>query len=111
MADEIREFLAKNNLSQYVNKFIELGYDDLTQLLDMSSDEITDVMKEVTLYDKPGHRKRFVSAIQILSSKSKHGVPDEDRANQSTTTMSSASRNVEICKCLCFNMFYIFIAK
>ncbi len=105
MADEIRTFLEKNNLSQYVNKFLELGYDDLKQLLDMQQEEIIDVLKEVALYDKPGHRKRFVSAIQILSSKTKHGVQDKDTASQCTTPMSSASHNVTTCKCIYFNMF------
>jgi hypothetical protein len=60
---------------------MELGYDDLKQLLDMQPEEIIDVLKEVALYDKPGHRKRFVSAIvpiEILSSKTKHGVQDKD---------------------------------
>jgi hypothetical protein len=57
MADKIRTFLEKNNLSQYVNKFMELGYEDLKQLFDMQPEEIIDVFKEVALYDKPGHRK------------------------------------------------------
>jgi NADH:ubiquinone oxidoreductase subunit F (NADH-binding) len=37
------------HLSQYVNKFMELGYDDLKQLLDMQPEEIIDVLKEVAL--------------------------------------------------------------
>jgi hypothetical protein len=54
---------------------MELGYDDLKQLLDMQPEEIIDVLNEVALYDKPGHRKRFyISAIEILSSMNKHGV-------------------------------------
>ena len=57
MEDEIRTFLEKKNLSQYVNKLLELGYDDLKQLLDMQQEEIIDVLKELTLYDKSGHRK------------------------------------------------------
>jgi NADH:ubiquinone oxidoreductase subunit F (NADH-binding) len=66
MADKIQTFLEKNNLSQYVNKFMELGYDDLKQLLDMQPEEIIDVLKEVVLYGKSGHqchRKRFLSAF------------------------------------------------
>jgi hypothetical protein len=33
MADKIQTFLEKDNLSQYDNMFMELGYDDLKQLL------------------------------------------------------------------------------
>ena len=105
MAEEFRAFLQKNSLSQYVNKFMELGYDDLKQLLDMPPEEITDVMKEVALYDKPGHRKRFASAMAISISKTKHGVPDSDTASQCTTTMPNASHDVRTCKSICFNMF------
>jgi hypothetical protein len=107
MADTIRTFLEKNNLSPYVNKFIlEFGYDDLKQLLDMQPEEIIDVLKEVALYDKPGHRKRFVSAIEILSSKTKHGVQDKDTASQCTTSMSSISHKyITTCKYIYFNMF------
>ena len=105
MVDEIRAFLEKNNLLQYINEFIELGYDDLKQLLDMSSDETADVMEKVTLYDKPGHRKRFVFALQILCPKDKHEVPDGEKAI-CTTIRSSASCNVSSCKsALNCNMF------
>jgi hypothetical protein len=115
MADEIQTFLEKNNLSQYVNKFMELGYDDLKQLLDMQPEEIIDVLKEVVLYGKSDHqchRKRFIylhSAIEILSSKTKHGVQDKDMASQCTTPMSSVSHKyVTTCKYIYINMFKTF---
>ena len=101
MADEVRAFL-ENNLPQHVNKFMELGYDDLKQLLDMPPEEITNVMKEVALYDKPGHQKRFVSAMEILSSKTKHGAPDSDTASQCTIIMPNVSHDVRTCKSTCF---------
>ena len=70
---EVREILAKHNLSQYADKFIDLGYDDMVQLQEMSADELNTVMKEVGIFGKPSHRKRFASAVQILNSKSTHG--------------------------------------
>ena len=75
----------------------------------MQPEEIIDVLKEVVLYDKSGHqchRKRFVSAIEILSSKTKHGVQDKDTASQCTTPMSSVSHKyVTTYKYIYFNMF------
>ena len=77
----MRDFLGKNNLNQYANKFFDLGYDDMVQLQEMSSDELAEVIKEVGIFEKPGHRKRFTSALQILSSKSKHGIPSTVNAS------------------------------
>ena len=57
----------KNNLNQYVDKFFDLGYDDMVQLQEMPSDELAEVMKEVGIFEKPCPRKRFTSALQILS--------------------------------------------
>ena len=42
----------------------------------MSSEEPDETMQDVGLNSKPGHRKQFVAAIQMLSSQPKHGVPD-----------------------------------
>ncbi|CAB3997854.1 ---NA--- [Paramuricea clavata] len=111
MADKIQTFLEKNNLSQYVNKFMELGYDDLKQLLDMQPEEIMDVLKEVVLYDKSvisvSENDFYLhSAIEILSSKTKHGVQDKNMASQPTTPMSSVSHKyVTTCKYIYFNIF------
>ena len=73
MMDEVRDFLEKNNLNHYADKFLYLGYDDMTQLQEMPSHELAYVMKEIGIFERPGHRKRFISALQILNSKSKHG--------------------------------------
>jgi hypothetical protein len=40
MASEIREFLEKNNLSQYFDNFIDQGYDDMDQILSMASNPL-----------------------------------------------------------------------
>ena len=71
--EEIKDFLEKNNLAQYYDSFLNLGYDDLPQLLEMTLEDLKDVMTEVGLIHKPGHRKPFVAVLQILNSKSKHG--------------------------------------
>ena len=42
----------------------------------MSSEEPDETMQDVGLNSKPGHRKQFVAAIQMLSSQPEHEVPD-----------------------------------
>ena len=84
-SNEIKNFLERNNLAQYYDSFLNLGYDDLPQLLDMSVEELSGVIAEVGLVHKPRHRKRFVAALQILNSKSKHKEP-----NQLDTIVQSA---------------------
>ena len=59
---EVRDFLQKHNLQQYADKFIELGYDDLSQLQGMLMEELKDVLKDADIF-KPGHQKRFLAAI------------------------------------------------
>ncbi len=58
----MRDFLGKNHLNQYANKLFDPGYDDMVQLQEISSDELAEVIKEVGIFEKPGHRKRFTSA-------------------------------------------------
>eukprot|EP00794_Sanderia_malayensis_P004309 gene4308-4880_t len=75
--EEVRSFLERNNLSHYVNHFLNEGYDDLSQIVDMVDkySELESLMKDVQMFQKPGHRKRFVATIQILASKTQHGEP------------------------------------
>ena len=76
-SEEVRSFLERNNLSQYLNNFLNEGYDDLSQIVEMADkySELECLMKDVQMFQKPGHRKRFVAAIQILASKTQHGEP------------------------------------
>lgn len=75
--EEVRSFLERNNLGQYLNNFLNEGYDDLNQIVSIADNysELESLMKDVEMFPKPGHRKRFVAAIQILASKSQHGEP------------------------------------
>ena len=45
--EEIREWLKKYKLRKYYNKFIEHGYDDLDQLLDLSPEKLEHFQKAV----------------------------------------------------------------
>ena len=75
--EEVRIFLERNNLSYYLSSFLKEGYDDLNQIISMADNysELESMMKDVHMFEKPGHRKRFVAAIQILASRSQHGEP------------------------------------
>jgi hypothetical protein len=60
MASEIREFLEKNNLSQYFDNFIDQGYDDMDQILSMASNplELNSLMKDVAMFEKTRTQKK-----------------------------------------------------
>lgn len=85
--EDVQKFLEKNNLSQYFDNFVDQGYDDLDQILSMvnCNSELTSLMQDVGIYDKPGHRKRFTAALEILSSKIEHGEPSENKSKDATT--------------------------
>lgn len=77
--DKVEEFLEQNNLSQYLDKFIEEGYDNFGQIISMadSAEELEGLMKDVGMFYKFGHRKRFVAAVHVVSSKNKNGEPTD----------------------------------
>ncbi|CAB3978156.1 NAB region 1 [Paramuricea clavata] len=102
MASEIREFLEKNNLSQYFDNFIDQGYDDMDQILSMASNplELNSLMKDVAMFEKPGPKKRFFGAVQILASKVEHrGAVESPETGLNVSESNQGSANdVSICE-------------
>ena len=85
--EDVQQFLEKNKLSQYVASFSDQGYDDMDQILSIATcnSELTSLMQDVGIFDKPGHRKRFTAALEILSSKIEHGEPSQNESKDNTT--------------------------
>ena len=65
--NEVHAFLHKSNLGQYFKSFIEQGYNDFKQIISFSNlfQELDNMMKDVGLLSKPGHKKRFLVAVKI----------------------------------------------
>jgi hypothetical protein len=63
MADKIKELLKEANLSQYFDKFMDKGYNDLNHIISMANSavELEGLMKDVGMFNKSCHRKRFCS--------------------------------------------------
>ena len=57
----------KHNLSQYLESFINNGYDDMQQLVSLSQEELEEVVSDVGMTMKC-HIKRFIAAISIRKS-------------------------------------------
>ncbi len=74
--EKVRIFLDKCNLSQYFSIFSEQGYDDFDQIVQITKnvEEIESFLKDVGLDTKPGHKRRFIAAVQIEASKTDHGL-------------------------------------
>ena len=70
---EVEGFLLQNNLSCYTEAFINAGYDDIKQIKDIvaSTDkaETETFLQDVGLHLKPGHKRRFIAGVQVLSAK------------------------------------------
>ena len=61
---------------QYYGNFIEQGYDDLNQIIEICKnvEEIESFLKGVGLVTKPGHKRRSIAAIKIEISKADQGL-------------------------------------
>ena len=70
LCTSVAEWLNTINLSQYSEKFLDNGYDDLQQLIKMHSENLAEVSRDVDLVSKKGHLKRFHAAIEELKNAS-----------------------------------------
>ena len=59
---EMKEFLRLSDLSQYVDVFQDMGYDNLDHLFSMNRSELMDLRQIVNM--KPGHFARLLRSIQ-----------------------------------------------
>ena len=84
MAENIRDFLTENNLLRYYDRFISNGYDDMNQLLNVKLSEHEEVCKDLDFFNIIGHRKRFLTAIRIASSKLKNQLATSTSAPPTT---------------------------
>ena len=74
--EKVRLFLENNHLNQYYGNFIEQGYDDLNQIIEICKnvEEIESFLKDVGLVTKPGHKRRSIAATKIEISKADQGL-------------------------------------
>ena len=61
----------------------------------MSSEELDEAMQDVGLNSKPGHRKRLVATIQMLSSQSKDRVPDCNMQDLPSSSTANTAEHVD----------------
>ena len=66
---DVSSLLKDAKLRQYEEIFFDKGYDDLEHIMSMTEIDINDLLFDVGLDNKPGHRKRFLAALNIYRSK------------------------------------------
>ena len=71
MAEKIEIFWLKI-IWRCIMRLISNGYDDMNQLLNMTSSEHVEVCKDLGFFHMIGHRKRFLAVIRIASRKLKN---------------------------------------
>ena len=80
--EEIREWLKKYKLRKYYNKFIEHGYDDLDQLLDLSPEKLEHFQKAVGMDNLEGHIERLHPATAIENLIWNNPLPVKDKQEE-----------------------------
>ena len=84
----VRVWLESNKLTEYFQEFIDKGYDDLEEILQMSDDLLDELTIDVGIAEKPNHLRRFKSAVAT-----KKGLEKEQTESISKTDKSSLSKS------------------
>ena len=46
-------------------KVVELGYDDIDQLISLENEDLTSFLEHSGLEAKPGHKQRFLAGVRV----------------------------------------------
>ena len=85
----------ESNLSEYLDRFNNLGFDDLEFLQSLTDEERQETFIAVGLSVKPGHLVKFRKALTVLCNKSKQKEVSPSSANTEVTQ----PRKVQKSKC------------
>ena len=80
--EEVINFLKNIKLEKYSDNFEEKGYDDFDFIKNMTQAQLTDMLEAVGMYEKPGHREKFLATLSILKSKNQNC--EQVESNQSS---------------------------
>ena len=67
--DKVSDLLKDTKIPDYEKSFRDNGYDDLDQIVSMTHEDLQELLEHVQLLDKPGHKKRFLTALDAYKSK------------------------------------------
>ena len=68
---DIETFLISCQLQSYLKEFKRLGFDSVTQILEMNAVDLDESISLVGLNAMPGHQMRFKAKVRIEISKNK----------------------------------------
>ena len=80
--EEVINFLKNIKLEKYSDNFEEKGYDDFDFIKNMTQAQLTDMLEAVGMYEKAGHREKFLATLSILKSKNQNC--EQVESNQSS---------------------------
>lgn len=100
--NKVRLLLKESGMDEYWEKFVDNGYDDLNQLLEMSKSELEETLCSDINMTKKGHRKRFIAKISILNASP--DVPNETEGSVQPTKERSKRKQIS-----CYTVFCYFI--
>ena len=85
--DAVKYFLVGMKLEDYVPKVVELGYDDINQLISLENEDLTSFLELSGPQAKPGHKQRFLAGIRVLTSKRTHAKPETNQPKQNLASL------------------------
>lgn len=80
----LEEFLAKNRFSDYLQSFLECGYDDLFFIMNLDESDILEMLKDVGM-TKVGHVKKFVAVWKAKKFSPVESHQESSKSQQETS--------------------------
>lgn len=82
-SSQLIQWLARNKLDWYLQSFIEKGYDDLEEIIQMSDDLLTQLAIDVGMSTKPNHVRRLRGGVATMKAETICHAGDGDEAETS----------------------------
>ena len=87
MADTINleDWLKNSKLHSYLESFLNFGYDDLSEIIEMSDEHLTQLTVDVDMVSKPNHVRRFRSSVATTKGESICPTKTTEKTDQTST--------------------------
>ena len=80
---QLIQWLVRNKLDCYLQSFIEKGYDDLEEIIQMSDDLLTQLTTDVGMITKPNHVRRLRCGVASTKAETISPAGDGDKPETS----------------------------
>jgi len=82
----LEDWLKDSKLHCYLENFLKFGYDDLSEILQMSDELLSQLTVDVDMVSKPNHVRRFRSSVATTKGKS---ICPQEKTDKKAESMRS----------------------